>query len=245
MYRFLLSPRWIGLLVFALFMFSACIWLGGWQHDRYEQRQTANDVIRGNYTGDPVDVEDVLADGWSTDLNWRTVTATGVFDPEHEVTVRFSQRDSRPGVDVVTPLRLDSGATVLVDRGWIESDRTGTAPDDIPLPPTGTVTITGWLQPDSTANHAATTPSNRQVRAIRGSNWADFLGTTPLTGHIAMTDPEQDGIETPVQPDLGSGPSLFYSIQWYFFAGLAAFGYFWFVRTEVKERRQAKLTRSA
>lgn len=235
MYRFLLSPRWIGLLVFALFMFTACIWLGGWQYDRYHERQETNAQIRANYTGDPVPVEEALADGWSKDLGWRTVTATGVFDPEHEITVRFAQRDGRPGVDVVTPLRLASGDVVLINRGWLESTNNGNAPDDVPPPPSGTVTIMGWLQPDSGAGEAATTPTNAQVRAINGENWTDFLGTTPLPGHVDMTSPDQDGIALAEQPDLGSGPSLFYSIQWYFFAGLAALGYFWFVRDEIKK----------
>lgn len=239
MLRFLLSPRWIGLAVFATFMTVASIWLGGWQHDRYEARQAANDVTRGNYRADPINLEQALASGWSDDLSWRTVTATGTFDPAHEVTVRFAQRDGRPGVDVVTPLRLESGEVVLVDRGWKQAANTGAAPDDIPAPPTGTVTITGWLQPDSTADRAATTPTDGQVRAVDSGAWADFLGTRPLPGHVAMTDPAQDGLDPVEEPDLGSGPSLFYSIQWYFFAALAVFGYVWFVRAELIERRRA------
>lgn len=245
MYRFLLSPRWVGLAVFAAFMAVACVWLGGWQWDRYHQRQAANDVTRGNYMADPIPVERALANGWSSKLAWRTVTATGTFQPEDEITVRFAQRGSTPGVDVVTPLRLTSGEIVLVDRGWMSASRTGDAPDDIPAAPTGEVTITGWLQPDSTADAAATTPTKGQVRAIDSSRWADLLGAEPLPGHIALTSPEQDGLKAPDEPDLGSGPSGFYAVQWYFFAGLAVFGYYWFVRTEVRERRQARLTRSA
>lgn len=239
MLRFLLSPRWIGLAVFATFMTVASVWLGGWQHDRYESRQSANDVTRGNYRADPVDLEQALASGWSDDLAWRTVTATGTFQPDREVTVRFAQRDGRPGVDVVTPLRLESGRVVLVDRGWKLADNTGAAPDDIPAAPAGTVTITGWLQPDSTADAAATTPTDGQVRAVDGAAWADFLGATPLPGHVALIDPTQDGLDPVEEPDLSSGPSLFYSIQWYFFAGLAVFGYVWFVRAELIERRRA------
>jgi len=244
-YRFLLSPRWIGLAVFAAFMTVACVWLGGWQHDRYQQRQETNAIIRGNYTADPIPVEQALADGWSDDLAWRHVTATGSFDPAHEVTVRFSQRDERPGVQVVTPLHLDTSKTLLVDRGWMKAPNTGAAPENVPAAPGGAVTVTGWLRPNSTADAAATTPTDGQVRAIDGSSWSEFLGTEPLPAYLALTEPAQDGLASAAQPDLGSGPSLFYSIQWYFFAGLAVFGYVWFVRTEVKERRQARLTRSA
>lgn len=244
MLRFLASPRWIGLAVFVVVMAVTCFMLGGWQYDRWEQRKADNAVVKTNLKADPAPVAEVVADGWDPDLEYRTVTATGTFDSAHEVTVRFAHRDSRPGVQVVTPLRLDDGTVVLVDRGWIEGPRNGEAPEDVPAAPTGPVTVTGWLQPASTADKAATTPRDGQVRAVNGARWTDFLGTEPLPGFVAMTSPEQEGLEGPAEPDLGTGPHLFYSIQWYFFAGLAAFGYFWFVRAELIERRRPKATAS-
>ena len=244
MYRFLVSPRWIGLAVFTVVMTLLFIWLGGWQADRYEQRKDSNALIRSNYTAEPVPIEEALADGWTEDSAWKTVNATGTFDPENEVTVRFAQRDSQPGVEIVTAFRLASGDLVLVNRGWVKSDNTGAAPDDIPPAPTGTMTITGWLQPDSSADATATTPTDGQVRAIDSKQWTKTLGEEPLPGYVAMTAPEQTGVELAQQPDLGSGPSLFYSIQWYFFTGLAVFGYFWFVRAEVLERRKKKAAAS-
>lgn len=239
MYRFLLSPRWIGLLVFALSLSVIFVLLGNWQWDRYHERQADNDVTRGNYTSEPVPVQQALAGGWSSDLAWRTVTATGTFLPEDQVTVRFAHRDSRTGVEVVTPLRLASGEIVLVQRGWAKSDNSGGPPADITPPPSGPVTITGWLQPDSTADAEVTTPRDGQVRAIDSASWTDLLGEEALPGYIAMTSPDQEGLEMAKAPDLGSGPSGFYAFQWWFFAGLAVFGYYWFVRTEVRDRRKA------
>jgi len=241
-YRFLVSPRWIGLAVFTVVMTLLFIWLGGWQADRYQQRKDANALTRANYTAEPVPIEDALAAGWTKDSAWKTVTATGAFEPEKEATVRFAARDGRPGVEIVTPLRLESGDVVLINRGWVKSDNTGAAPDSIPAPPPGTVTITGWLQPNSTADAKATTPTDGQVRAIDSKQWEKTLNEELLPGYVAMTAPEQAGIELAKQPDLGSGPSLFYSIQWYFFTALAIFGYFWFVRAEVLERRKRKAT---
>lgn len=245
MYRFLLSPRWIGLAIFVAVMSVTCFVLGGWQYDRWEQRKVDNAVVRANLDADPAPVEDVVADGWDPDLEYRSVTATGTFDSTHELTVRFAHRDGRPGVQVVTPLRLVDGSVVLVDRGWLDGPRNGEAPDDVPEAATGPVTVTGWLQPASTADKAATTPRDDQVRAVNGARWTEFLGTEPLPGFIAMTEPEQEGLEGPPAPDLGTGPHLFYSMQWYFFMGLALFGYVWFVRDEVRNQRQARLTKSA
>ncbi|GAA3548945.1 SURF1-like protein [Aeromicrobium flavum] len=226
-------------------MATTCYVLGGWQYDRWEQRKADNAVVRANLDADPAPVSDVVTGGWDPDLEYRSVTATGTFDPAHELTVRFAHRDGRPGVQVVTPLRLTDGSVVLVDRGWLGGPRNGEAPEDVPDAPSGPVTVTGWLQPASTADRAATTPRDGQVRAVNGARWTEFLGTEPLPGFIAMTSPEQDGLEGPVDPDLGTGPHLFYAIQWYFFLGLALFGYVWFVRDELRNPRQARLTRSA
>ncbi len=226
--------------VFSVVMAATFIWLAGWQADRYEQRKAENALIRANYTAEPTPVSDVLAKGWQDDLEWRTVTATGTFEPANEVTVRFSPRDSRPGVEVVTPFRLADGSLVLINRGWVESDNSGSAPAEIPAAPAGEVTVSGWLRANSTAKASATTPTDGQVRAINSSRWTKTLGEEALPGYVAQTSPVSDGIEVAKQPDLGSGPSLFYSIQWYFFTALAVFGYFWFVRAELLDRRKKK-----
>ncbi|WP_269306711.1 SURF1 family cytochrome oxidase biogenesis protein [Aeromicrobium sp. HA] len=237
MLRFLVSPRWIGLAIFVVLMAVTCYVLGGWQYDRWEQRKADNAIVEANVAGDPAPVEDVLADGWDPDLEYRTVTATGTFDSSREITVRFAHRDGAPGVQVITPLRLTDGQVVLIDRGWIAGPRDGTAPDDVPAAGQGRVTITGWLQRASTADQAATTPRDGQVRAVNGERWTDFLGAEPLPGYVALTSPEQEGLTGPPQPDLGTGPHLFYAIQWWFFSGLAVVGYFLFVRAELRERR--------
>ncbi len=39
------------------------------------------------------------------------------------------------------------------------------------------------------------------------------------------------------EPERGQGPHFFYALQWWFFALLAVVGYFWFARSEAKERR--------
>ncbi|WP_293783916.1 SURF1 family protein [uncultured Aeromicrobium sp.] len=241
---FLLSRRWLGFGAFVVALSVTCVFLGMWQHDRHEQRQERNARIEAHAAADPVPVEEVARTGWQPDAEWTRVTARGHYDPSHELVLKFQQRDSSPGVDVVTPLVLDSGDAVLVDRGWLETRNTAERPDDIPAPPSGPVEVTGWLRANSTAEGQAVTPDNGQVRAIHSEAVADTVPYDLLEGYIALREqePATEGLLPAEPPDLGMGVNLFYSWQWYFFAGLAVFGFFWFLRAEVKERREKALT---
>src|SRR6185503_8045149 len=53
-------------------------------------------------------------------LDKRRVVLNGTFLPEYTVFLDNKVRQHRAGYEVVTPLRVD-GASVLVNRGWIEA----------------------------------------------------------------------------------------------------------------------------
>ena len=55
-------------------------------------------------------------------------------------------------MDVVTPLVTESGAAVLVDRGWMPTENTGGSRPDLPAVTDGQVTVTGWVRRDATGS---------------------------------------------------------------------------------------------
>ncbi|MCW2831852.1 MAG: hypothetical protein JWP31_2544 [Aeromicrobium sp.] len=241
MYRFLLSARWIGFLLFVVVLAAVCTRLGFWQMHKLDLRLDRNDVITKHFDADPVPLDQALPAGAEVDrtLEWTRVTAVGTYDAQRELTVKFATRDGAPGVDVVTPLVLDDGRGLLVDRGWIETDNTVEKPD-IPAPPTGEVTVTGWLRQDNGAGGSAVRPSGGQIRAISSEALASSMPYDLSDGYLNL----QDGTPTPSadlaaepKPELGQGPHFFYALQWWFFALLAVIGYVWFARAEAKERR--------
>lgn len=242
MLRFLLTPRWLGFGAFVIALAVTCVFLGMWQHDRHEQRQQHNAQVESHAESAPIPIQQAapLGTEWPSEDEWTQVTATGQYDPQHEVLVKFQQRGSQPGVDVVTPLVLDDGSAVLVDRGWVQTQNTASRPGNIPPPPSGQVTVTGWLRADSTNDGQAVRPEDGQVRLISSEALSELVPHELATGYIALReqDPPLDGLEPAEPPELGMGVNLFYSWQWYFFAGLAGFGFFWFARAEVKERRR-------
>jgi cytochrome oxidase assembly protein ShyY1 len=159
-------------------------------------------------------------------------------------------RDGAPGVDVVTPLVLPDGTAVLVDRGWMPTDNTGARPDSIAAPPSGAVTVTGWLRPNNGAGRDAVRPNDGQVRAISSAGLSSFVGRELRDGFLNLRSqsPKAAGsLQLEPKPDLGQGPHFFYALQWWFFALLAVSGYVYFAVVEQRERRQAqaKETRSA
>ncbi len=239
-YRFLLTRRWLGLAVVVAVLAVLCVRLGLWQLHRGEERRATNVVTERNLDAAAAPSAEVMSAGDAPaagDL-WRRVQVTGTYDEQQQVSVKYQTRDGEPGVDVVTPLRTSDGTAVLVDRGWLG---TGNTPDvgQLPPPPGGTVTVTGWLRADSTADLDATTPDGGQVRAVSSEGFSAVLPYPVAGGYLDLLEqapPAADGLAAPVPPDLGQGPHFFYGLQWFFFGGLAVFGWFYFAWTEAHPR---------
>ena len=242
-FRFLLSRRWIGFAIFVIVLSASCYRLGLWQWHRLENRLAENKVITKHMKADPVDLDSVLTVGKpQTDKQqWTRVRATGTYDVGHQISVRFSTRDGAPGADVVTPLVLASGAAILVDRGWIATGNNSVAPTDVPAPPSGSVTIEGWLRANNGTRQGANIPANGQVRAISSDGVKSYVPYKLYDGYLNLrkeTPPATTKLAAEPKPELGQGPHFFYALQWWFFAILGAFGWFYFAWVEEMERRK-------
>ena len=233
--RFLLTRRW---LVFALVV-VALAWvawrLGEWQFHRLEDRKERNAIIERNEALSPAPAEQVLAVGRepSTDDEWRLVTATGTYAVEDTVVVRYRTREGASGVDVVVPLELANGSSLLVDRGWFATDNRGATPEEVPAPPAGEVTVTGWVRLDAEGDSAAVT--DQSTRSIASDRIGEALDREVLAGFVDLRE-ESPEAEQPLAavelPELDNGPHFFYGLQWWFFGVLAIFGFFYLVYDE-------------
>lgn len=244
MFRFLLSLRWIGFAIFVIALASVCIQLGFWQIHKLELRLDENKVITKHFKADPVELESLLGAGEKqTEVQqWTKVRATGTYDVDKQVTVRFTTRDAAPGADVVTPFVLESGAAILVDRGWIATDNNSAKPSNVPPPPPGEVIVEGWLRANSGATGPAITPTDGQIRAISSRGMTSYVPYELLDGYLNLrggTPPPAEPLAPEPEPDLGQGPHFFYALQWWFFAALATFGWFYFAWIEERDRRKA------
>ncbi len=244
---FLVSRRWV-LFAIAVVLCAWAAWLlGQWQFHRLADRKAENAVIERNERAAVTPVDDVLSTRpVSESQEYRRVEATGTYEPEDTVIVRYRTREGASGVDVVVPLRTPQGDTLLVDRGWLATDNRGLDSADAPAPPSGTVTVVGRVRVDATGD--STTVVDRSTRAINSQAIGRAIDAQVYGGFVDLVseDPAPSTRLEPAElPDLGNGPHFFYGLQWWFFGLLAlgGFGYLvvdeWRMSTGRKRRPDA------
>jgi cytochrome oxidase assembly protein ShyY1 len=205
--------------------------LGNWQLDRYRQKTAYNAHIDTAAVTPSVPVTDVLQPGEEppASVRYTRVTATGRYDPAHEILVHGRTVNGSVGFEVLTPLTLTSGAAVLVDRGWVRPDQTSaTAAPQVPPAPSGAITVTGVVRLPEPRGGPVTRRGDRlDVRRIVPAQLAKELPYPLLGGYITTT---QDGL-TPIDVEhLGTLQNGGYAIQWWAFAGLTFVGYAFLAR---------------
>lgn len=233
MYRFLARPRWI-LAALAVTVISVTfVNLGLWQLDRHRQVVADNQIRAQRLASDVGDITVFLqAAGRDIDtLEFRRTVAIGVFDASAEVLLRGQARAGSPGFDVLTPLLLEDGTTILVDRGWVPL-AFDTPPVAAAPPPEGTVEVMGVIR--SSQRPAVIGPTEpdgplTQVARVDLERLSEqFPRLAPVWIEVTSDDPPMGSPRTGPLPDLtDDGPHLEYAVQWFAFAlvGIVGFGF--------------------
>jgi cytochrome oxidase assembly protein ShyY1 len=243
-YRFLLSRRWLGLLLVAVVVASACVLLGRWQLHRLESRRAANHQVSRNIEALPVAPGRLLGvnHGPASAAEYSRVRARGDYDQARQLLVRSRPLNGAVGFQVLVPLRTDAGPALLVDRGWVPSaGNSGEAPD-VPPAPSGPVTVTAWLRASELPSGIGGAPPPGQVTRIDVSEIRKQLPYPVYGGYGVLTRERPAPRKAPELlplPELSEGPHLAYAVQWFLFAALALGGYVVLARREAADRRAA------
>ncbi|MFT4009833.1 MAG: SURF1 family protein [Nocardioidaceae bacterium] len=239
--RVLLTRRWLIFFVVVCVSAYAAWWLGEWQFHRLHDRKDRNAHARANLAMDPVPVTDVMSTEHPVARadEWSRVTITGTFQSADTIVVRYQTRDGTAGVDIVTPVKLDNGQGVLVDRGWMQTENTGDALDQAPPAASGKVTVEGWVRADGSGS--STQIEEHSVRAISSVAIGTTLDYPLLQGFVdaeSQTPAATDDLTPADPPDLGNGPHFFYGLQWWFFGLLAIFGFCYLAYDEWRKTKR-------
>ena len=232
--RTLLAPRAILGHLVVLGVVAVLVGFGQWQLDRLDQVRSVNARLAARAAEEPADLIRLLAEvGTDAEaLEFRRVEVTGVFVAQEEVVQRNRIQRGLQGLDVLTPLDLGDGRTLLVRRGWVPREMDSPPVEQAP-PPTGTVTVTGILErsveqptfgardPDDGVLERVFHPDTTRLdRQMTGALLPVVLRLDALPGATATTLPAAPG-----PPGLDEGSHLSYAAQWHLFALLALGAY--------------------
>ncbi|WP_241386975.1 SURF1 family cytochrome oxidase biogenesis protein [Rhodococcus sp. CH91] len=241
---FLLRPGWLVLaLVVVGFAYACFTVLAPWQLGKNTSTEDRNGRIAASMAQDPVPVSDLLAgDGATIDDEWRRVLAQGSYLPDSDVLVRLRSAESKPAYEVLTPFALDSGGTILVNRGYVRPVR-GTEIPEIPVAPSGNVTLDARIRM-SEGTVEGKDPffdaGYQQVYFIDTPQVAEVTGLDLESVYLQLDADQPGGLGVISLPQLDSGPYLSYGLQWLAFGIMAPLGLGYFVWSELRERRKAK-----
>lgn len=238
-YRFALKPKWILGHLIVIGLLIGFVNAGLWQLNRLHERQDFNERVIENMEAPVAPIDQVLPPGADLDdardaLN-RRVSAEGTYlEGEDLVIIAQASDNGIPGVWIVSPLQLDDGRILLVNRGWLPSTGQITETPADAEPVRGPVTVTGSISETQT-------PEDGESKEPDADHLESFLRidveriqrqfSEPLVPAFLLRDAQEpadpgDGQPTRIEvAPLSSGPHLGYVIQWFGFALVALVGY--------------------
>jgi cytochrome oxidase assembly protein ShyY1 len=237
MYRFLFSSKWAGYFAVAVVFAVACVALGNWQMNRNNDTMANIAKITANYSAAPVPYQQLQANFNHLDpaKEWTAVAMTGTYMTADQRVVRNRPLNGAAGYEVIVPLRLENGDTVIIDRGWLPiGNKEPGHPDVVPQPHAGTVTVVARLRPpEPKLNRGA--PAG-QIASIELNDYAAQLSypiKTGAYGQLASESPAASVNPTPFPaPSIDPGSHLSYALQWICFGVLAFVGFGYAARTQ-------------
>ncbi len=211
--------------------------LAFWQIDRLHQRQDFSEILAARVPVAPVPLEDALAKyPNSVDAEWYRVIAIGTYLEDEDISVVNVTQDGIAGHDAVTPLLLDNGQVLLVNRGFLPLSI------DAPPAPVGRVTIEGRLRASAVRRTGAVSdPATGELTEIQRIDIDRLSGQLPFPTVSMYVDllnsqpTESDLLSRISDPAFSNGPHLSYAVQWFLFSACALAGWGIAVRREVKK----------
>ncbi|HXP31676.1 MAG TPA: SURF1 family protein [Stellaceae bacterium] len=209
--------------LFTLFGLALLSGLGTWQVQRLHWKERLIAQRQAALAAPPVTLPTSLAAARA--LEFHPVRVTGRFRNDRELYLAAINERGDAGFQVLTPLLPADGAAVLVDRGFVPSERKAPA-SRAAGEPEGEVTVTGLLRLPPAGKSSWFVPDNRPDR--NEWYWIDLPSMAAAAGIGAMLPFLIDADATPNPggyPQGGQTPialpndHLQYALTWYGLAG--------------------------
>ena len=205
--------------ILAIALFVAA---GNWQRDRMRAKEAERSQADRAAALPPVPLP--RTDEWQS-WRHRRVVVSGNWRGGAQLLVDNRVHAGRAGFAVVTPLALDDGRVVLVDRGWIAAGAGSTRVPHVAVP-SGRAIVHGRvalpparyveLQSAGPAGNVWQNLDPRRIAATTG------IAVLPIVVEQDPAAPADGLVRHWPAPDAGADTHRIYMWQWYTFAALAA-----------------------
>lgn len=227
-YRFKPAPMPSALF---LLLFPLLVALGLWQLSRADEKREWIELQRQRAAEPPIRLTD--ATGLQA-LRYRQVTAKGDYDAEHQFLLDNQVMNGIPGFSVMTPLKLDDHAAVLVNRGWVPAGPDRTRRGDLSVEKTA-VEITGRVNSFPSVGlqlKGAEIPSKgwpALVQVIDPEVLSDILGYRLLSFQLYLDKTLPEGFRREWKRGDAFEPEkhIGYAVQWFALAAALALIFLW------------------
>lgn len=246
MLRTALKPRWLALFALLVLIIVTFAQLGLWQLHVAQDKGLA-EALRKAHEARPVMVDSVVQphQPFPNAASARPVIAIGSYAADGQVLVGPRRLGGQEGYWVVTPLVVDdTGARLAVVRGFVAN------PADAGTAPQQAVEVTGALAPGESPaqEQPGPTGSDEPVLgsldlAVLVNRWPGELynafvfagGEETVPAHATVKP--SDGLQRVPPPQVTGGikwRNAAYALQWWVFAGFAAFMWVKMVREDAR-----------
>lgn len=226
----------------ALLLIALCVWAAQWQFQRGIDRHQRNSVIESQLTLPSVDLSIISSkqEEQLSPFEWRTVTATGQFNPTEQILLKNRYSEGVYGFEVLTRFRVKDGRYIWVDRGWVKAGADAkTAPLTTQVP-SGEVSLVARLRLDRSLPVGAffALPSSGTGLISKLNAQTGFKSEGFYLDLISGSESSLTPSVAAQVPELSDGPHLAYSLQWIFFAGLIIYGRILIRRGQILTRKE-------
>ncbi len=207
--------------------------LGVWQLHRAAQKNALQATLDERRALPPLDLRSLAADPEAAAAQFhRRIVLAGRWQPDATVYLENRQMHGRPGFFVVTPLLLDDGTAVLVQRGWQPRDLLDRTKVVVPPTPVESVRIAGRIAPPPSRLYEFDGVQSGPVRQNLnldgyGREWR--LKLRPLSLLQEADAATSDGLLRDwLPPATGVHKHYGYAFQWFALSALILGLYVWF-----------------
>jgi len=240
MYKFLVRPKWIAIHLLVIALVVVMVNLGKWQLNRHNERKDFNATLVQRFDAPIRPLDELLPNAKPQDIEWMPTAITGTYLQGEDISMVNVSQNGVAGYNAVSPMLLEDGAVVLVNRGFLP------LASAFPAAPSGEISLLGRIRASSERRTGAVSdPATGELTEVqrididRLQQQIDGELVPVYVQLLKSTPAEAPTLSTIVDPEFGNGPHLSYTVQWLVFALCAVGGWIALVRREMVKQKKA------